>query len=136
MMVAAGLWGDEEMNFLGTVLRPVLLVPKGERTCRSRSLHILQGKLKCCPKSPQFSQCFCFPSVFWAHVWVLQANLALSSSGSVFISAQQGLEAFVASLGLFHEEGGTETVLVLRGPDKKPTLNEGKFLFQDNPKHV
>lgn len=128
------------MYFLGIVLRPVLLVPKGERTCRSRGLHILQDKLKCCPKSPQFSQWVFFFSLSFLgillHVWALQANLALSSSGSVFISVQQGLETFVTSFGLFPGEGGKETVLVLRGPDKKPTLNEVKFLFQGNPKHL
>lgn len=67
---------------------------------------------------------------------LLQANLALSSSGSVFISVQQGLETFVASFGLFPGEGGKETVLVLRSPDKKPALNEVKFLFQGNPKRL
>lgn len=53
--------GDEEMYFLGIVLRPVLLVHQGKRTCRSRGLHILRDKLKRCPKSPQFSQCFFSP---------------------------------------------------------------------------
>lgn len=55
--------GDEEMYLLGIVLRPVLPGPKGERTCRSSGLHILQDKLKCCPKSPQFSQCFFSPQL-------------------------------------------------------------------------
>lgn len=131
----SGSLGDEEMCFLGIVLRPVLLVAKGERTCRSRGLHILQGKLKCCPKSPQ-----CFPPLSFLgillHVYGLQANLALCSSGFVFISVQQGLETFVASFELFPGEGKNETVLVYRGPDKKPALNEVKFLFQGNPEHM
>lgn len=130
--------GDEEMYFLGIVLRPVLLVPKGERTCRSRGLHILQDKLKHCPKSPQFSQCFCFLSFLGIllHMWVLQENLALPSSGPVFISVQQGLETFVASFGLFPGEGGEETVLLFRGSDKKKTFNEVNFLFQGNPERL
>lgn len=70
------------------------------------------------------------------HVYGLQSNLALCSSGFVFISVQLGLETFMASFGLFPGEGRNETVLVYRGPDKKPTLNEVKFLFQGNPEHM
>ena len=137
-------FGDKEMCLLGTVLRAVLLRPKGERTCRSKCLHRGPPASACTsyetscnsvPRAPQFSQCFfCSFLGILSPLWVTQTIAALT--GFVFISFWQGLATFMASFGLLlPRETENETVPVFTVPNKKP-FNMLKTLFQGNPKHL